>query len=86
MNTPNLKEQLITKLDQLSEDELETLLEHIEILRYNRVLNSMSLPDDYQVENDGTVGYLAGTTDLAEHIEDILYGEAETQQPTQKAS
>ncbi len=86
MSTPSLKEQLIAKLDQLSSSELEDVLEHIEIMEYTRTMNSMSLPEDYRIENDGLVGFLSGTTDLAEHIEDILYGMPDVEPPTQKAS
>ncbi len=84
MNTPSVKEQLIAKLDQLTDDELADLLEYIEIMQYTKVMNSMTLPDDYSIENDGLVGFLSGTTDLAERIEDILYGESEIEQPVQE--
>lgn len=86
MNTPNLKEQLITKIDQLSSSELEDVLEYIEVMEYTRAMNSMSLPEDYRIENDGLVGFLSGTTDLAEQIEAILYGGADLESPAQKAS
>ncbi len=84
MNTPSVKEQLIAKLDQLTDDELADLLEYIEIMQYTKVMNSMTLPDDYSIENDGLVGFLSGTTDLAERIEDILYGESEIEQSLQE--
>lgn len=86
MNTPDLKEQLITKIDQLSSSELEDVLEYIEVMEYTRAMNSMSLPEDYRIENDGLVGFLSGTTDLAEQIEAILYGGADLESPAQKAS
>lgn len=86
MNTPNLKEQLITKIDQLSSSELEDVLEYIEVMEYTRAMNSMSLSEDYRIENDGLVGFLSGTTDLAEQIEAILYGGADLESPAQKAS
>ncbi len=86
MSTLTAKQELIARLDELTDTEIEALLEHLEVLRYARVMNSMTLPDDYRIENDGTVGFLSGTTDLAEQIEDILYGEPEIEHPQQKVS
>jgi len=73
MNTPSVKEQLIAKLDQLTDDEIRELIEHIDIVKYKVAMQSDELPADYSIENDPLVGFLSGTTDLAERIREILY-------------
>jgi hypothetical protein len=65
----SLREQLIARIDTLSETQLA------ELLRYIEVLQSPELPDDYDPDNDPTIGFISGPTDLAERTEDILNAE-----------
>ena len=62
MNTPNLKEQLIAKLDQLTDDEIRELIEHIDVVKYKTAMQSADLPPDYSEENDPAVGLFSSET------------------------
>jgi hypothetical protein len=69
MVAQDIRKQLITKLDELSERELEALLHYIEVMQ------TMRLPDNYDEDHDPLVGFFSGPTDLAERSKEILWAE-----------
>jgi hypothetical protein len=75
MVAPELREKVIAVLDELTDEQVQELLHRIEVMRYVAAMNSTTLPENYSVENDPLVGFLSGTTDLAERVEDVLYPE-----------
>jgi hypothetical protein len=62
----SIREQLINKLDELSEREIEA------VLRYAEVMQSMRLPDDYDEDHDPSVGFFSAEPDFAERTKQIL--------------
>lgn len=66
MAIPDVRERLNAKLDKMSDEEIAALL------HYAEAMESITLPDDYNIENDPTVGMLSGPTDLARRAKEIL--------------
>jgi hypothetical protein len=81
MAVQDLREQLKAKVDELSDDEAAAVLRYIQsmtpadIAHYIEVMNSHELPEDYDFENDPSVGMLSGPTDLSENVKQILRDE-----------
>ena len=69
MATSALREKVNHKLDELNEEQLAELLRYIEIMESN------ILPYDYNEDNDPTIGFLSGPTDLASRAKEILRDE-----------
>ena len=70
MDAPTIREKLIIKiLNDLSDNQVS------ELLRYTDTLQSFTLPDDYDEDNDPTVGFFSGSTDLSEQTSEILRNE-----------
>jgi hypothetical protein len=69
MNAPTIREQVISKLDTLRDDEVQWILDYIEAMESNR------LPEDYDPDNDPAIGFLSGSTDLARNAKQILSDE-----------
>jgi hypothetical protein len=65
----NVREQLMAELDELSDQQVASLLSYAQVLR------SASLPDDYDEANDPTIGFLSGSTDMARRSKQILRDE-----------
>jgi hypothetical protein len=63
-----LREQLIAKLDELNEEQIRNTLLHVEAL----IRESDELPEDYDPDNDPTVGFISGPTDLSSRAKEIL--------------
>jgi hypothetical protein len=64
-----LREQVASKLDELSDEQLA------ELLRYIEAMQSPGLPKDYDPDNDPVVGFLSGSTDLSSRAKQILRDE-----------
>lgn len=62
----NVREQLIAKLDELSDEQVAALL------RYVEAMQTPSLPEDYDEATDPSVGFLSGPTDLSTRAKEIL--------------
>jgi len=75
MTTASLREQLIARIDRMTDDEIRELIEQIDMVQYKSVMQSDELPPDYNEENDPLIGFLSGTTDLAEHVKETLYSD-----------
>jgi hypothetical protein len=110
----NFREQLIAKLDELNEEQIEALYDQIELLiaaekkareydeskdtmlhhsifegppdlgersseilhgRIDRSKYPEELPEDYDPDNDPTIGFISGPTDLASRAKEILHDE-----------
>ncbi len=69
MATPALREKVSRKLDQLNDEQLAELLRYIEIMESN------VLPDDYDEDNDPSVGFFSGDPELASRTTEILSAE-----------
>jgi hypothetical protein len=78
MTASDIRQQLIAKLDSLSDEEMKALLRYIEAMQ------STSLPDDYDEAHDPSIGFLSGTTDLATRTKEILQNEISSSGWTQK--
>lgn len=63
------REELIAKIEQMSDEQVESLL------RYAKTLEIYQLPASYDPDNDPAVGFISGPTDLAERTEEILWSE-----------
>ncbi len=66
MVASDIREQVIARLDSMSDEEVAALLRYIDAMR------STALPDDYDEANDPAIGFLSGTTDLATGTKEIL--------------
>jgi hypothetical protein len=66
MQMPDVRERLITKIDELTDEQVASLLSYAESLQ------AVELPDDYDEENDPSIGFLSGPTDLANRAKQIL--------------
>ncbi len=62
----NIREQLIAKLDELSDEEVAA------VLRYVEAMKTTSLPEDYDAEHDPAVGFFTADPDFASRTEEIL--------------
>jgi|tagenome__1003787_1003787.scaffolds.fasta_scaffold14344628_1 hypothetical protein len=69
MAVPNVREQVEAKLDQLSDEELASVLHYVEAMQ------TTELPADYDEANDPSIGFLSGPTDHARRSRQILYDE-----------
>ena len=72
----SIREQLINKLNELSERELEA------VLRYAEVMKSMRLPDNYDEEHDPSVGFFSAEPDFAQRTSEIFakgFGQSRSQ-------
>ncbi|MBZ0280915.1 MAG: hypothetical protein K8L97_09245 [Anaerolineae bacterium] len=65
----DVREQLIVKLNDLTDQEVEALL------RYVDVMQSTRLPEGYDEDLDPSVGFFSAESDYAERTEDILWTE-----------
>ena len=66
MDAPTIRERLIRLiLNDLTDKQVS------EVLRYSEELYSR-LPEDYDEDNDPAIGFLSGSTDLAERSKEIL--------------
>ena len=69
MDAPTIREQVISKLDGLRDDEVQWILDYIEAMESNR------LPEDYDPDNDPAIGFLSGSSNLAQNAKQILRDE-----------
>lgn len=69
MVTPELREKIIGKLDEMTQQQAES------VLRYIEVMTTYELPADYDPDKDPMIGFLDGPEDLATRAEEILHGE-----------
>ena len=69
MAMSTVRERLITKLDELSDEQVASLLSYAEAMQ------STTLPDDYDEDNDPSIGFISGPTHLASRAKDILRDE-----------
>lgn len=67
-----VREQLIERLDQLSDEQLDALL------NYTDTLLSHSAPSAYDPENDPIIGLFSGSPDLSRRSKEILRTELST--------
>jgi hypothetical protein len=65
----SVREQLIAELNDLNDQQIESLLSYVQALR------SATLPDDYDHKSDPTIGFLSGSTDVARRTKQILRDE-----------
>ncbi|MBE2270905.1 MAG: hypothetical protein IAE80_21890 [Anaerolinea sp.] len=72
MTTASLREQLIARIDRMTDDDVRSLIKLIDLVESS---DSDELPPDYSEENDPLIGFLSGTTDLAEHVKETLYSD-----------
>ena len=78
MANPGLREKVSRKLDELNDEQLAQLLRYIESMQ------SFELPDDYDADNDPSVGFFSGDPDLASQTSDILRAEFGLRKPQEK--
>lgn len=69
MNIPTVREQLVSKLDKLSDEQVASVLSYVEAIQ------SALLSDDYDEADDPSIGFLHGPTDLAMQAKQILRDE-----------
>lgn len=69
MATANMRERLVSKLDELNEEQIASLLSYVEAMQ------ETTLPDTYDEDNDPSVGFISGPTDLATRAKQILRDE-----------
>ena len=62
-------EMIERELDQLSEDQLDNLLDYIEMMK------TSSRIDDCDESRDMTIGFIKGSTDAGQRTKDILRAE-----------
>ena len=66
MVVSNLREQVIARLDSLSDEEMRALLRYIEAMQRT------TLPDNYNAANDPAIGFFSADSELASRTEEIL--------------
>lgn len=69
MSTPTIRERLIHKLFDMTDNQVESLLS------YADAIQSDELPLDYDEANDPAIGFMSGSTDLAHRSKQILRDE-----------
>jgi len=69
MGTPTIREKLVSKLDELTDEQVASLLHYAEIMQ------SATLPPDYDEEQDPSIGFISGPTDLSVRAKQILRDE-----------
>jgi len=62
----NPREQVISKLEDLSDEEVVAVLHYIEAMA------SISLPEDYNEVRDPAIGFFSAEPDFASRTEEIL--------------
>lgn len=67
MAVPNVRDQLLAKLDALTDEEIAALL------RYVEAMQSTTLPADYDMENDPAIGFFSADPDFASRTDEILH-------------
>jgi hypothetical protein len=81
-----VREQLIAKLDNLSDEQVAAVLHYVEamqttslpedydeaVLHYIKVMNTTSLPANYDEANDPAIGFLVANPELASRSDEIL--------------
>ena len=73
MTTASLREQLIARIDRMTDDEIRELIEQIDMVQYKSVMQSDELPPDYNEEEDIAIGLISSKTgDLAMRAKEIL--------------
>ena len=65
MAVSNIREQIETRLDQLSDEELAAVLHYIE------AMESPELPADYDEASDPSIGFLSADPDFSTRLEAI---------------
>ncbi|MBC7813791.1 MAG: hypothetical protein H7175_21720 [Burkholderiales bacterium] len=71
----SVREELNSELDELTDEQIKTLLSYVKVMRND------DLPDDYDESKDGTIGMLKGPTDLASRSKEILKAEFGQRKP-----
>jgi len=66
MDSPNVRERLLNKLDELNDEQIGALLSYAEAIQ------DTFLPDDYDEADDPSIGFIYGPTDLATRAKQIL--------------
>ncbi len=61
-----VREQLIAKLDELSDEQVAS------VLRYVEAMQTTSLPEDYDEANDPAIGFFSADPEFASRTEEIL--------------
>jgi hypothetical protein len=69
MSTPTIRERLIHKLFDMSDSQVVSLLDYADAIQSNE------LPEDYDEANDPAIGFMSGSTDLAQRSKQILRDE-----------
>lgn len=69
MSTPTIRERLIHKLFDMTDNQVESLLS------YADAIQSDELPESYDEANDPAIGFMSGSTDLAHKSKQILRDE-----------
>jgi hypothetical protein len=69
MATANMRERLVSKLDELNEEQIASLLSYVEAMQ------ETALPDSYDEDNDPSIGFISGPSDLATRAKQILRDE-----------
>jgi uroporphyrinogen-III decarboxylase len=70
MSIPMIREKVITAIDHLNDEQLETV--------YSVIQSIQSVEEDqpdYDPDNDPAIGFITGPTDLSERVEEILQEE-----------
>jgi hypothetical protein len=85
MSAPSLRDQLLAKLDQLTDDEIRELIEHIDMIKYKVVMQTDDLPPDYSEDNDVAIGLFSSDDgELSMKLKQILRDEITPYGWTQK--
>ncbi len=69
MVIPDVRQQLVSELKHLTDEQVA------ELLRYVETMQSFELPDDYDEDNDPSVGFFSAEPDFASRSEEILRAE-----------
>ena len=76
MTASNLREQVIAKLDQMTDDEIRALINLMDVAKYKTALESDELPADYNEDEDISIGLFSSKTgDLSLRAKEILRNE-----------
>jgi hypothetical protein len=75
MNTASVREQVIARLDSLSDEQIAALLAYIE------AMTSTTPPNEYDPQKDPTIGMFSGPSDLASRTKEILRAEFGLRRP-----
>lgn len=75
MTTPDVREKLIKRLDKLTDEQVA------ELLRYVEVMQSLTLPEDYDPDHDPAIGFFSGPPALGMRTKEILRAEFGLRKP-----